>query len=572
MPKDTELEWFAGVHSVAVDRVDGVPLLRVGAPGPVRAGLIFRVGSADETLPERGLTHLVEHLALHGQLSTTQHQNGATGSTITQFFVHGTQAQVVAFLNDVCAALRDLPTARLETEKSILQIEAQGRRSLPDDRVRSVRYGATALARTMYREIGAEIASVETVTAWAKRWFVRGNVVAWMTTETIPSGPDLRLPDGPRQEWSTPPSVLDHRPVWFAGPAGIVLIESVVERSSAAHLFTSVLNRALLRELRVERGLSYSAGASYEPLDAEKARIVIVADVAPEATAAMLEAVVGMLNSFREGRFAPGDIADARQIARDEQLRLEESPEQRIGSLAIDFLFGGQPWMLDELAAARDAVTEQELAEAARRFWDDAVWQTPIEPTTADGVVAAPPLGGTEVDGEKFINSITREYLVLGDHGVSVIAPGEVVTVLFDECVLAMQYADGGRVLIARAGVGVAIEPSVTMLFTDEHLARIDAAVPPESVARLPARPADQIPTPPRPAPRGLPAWTAPLGFFLTTGAIYNFVRALSTGQIEGGGGVVAAILMFVLGAGLLWGWIRRLRWNRSQKKVRAPH
>jgi len=39
--------------------VDGVPCFWADLPGPCHAGLLFRVGRADETLPTAGLTQLV---------------------------------------------------------------------------------------------------------------------------------------------------------------------------------------------------------------------------------------------------------------------------------------------------------------------------------------------------------------------------------------------------------------------------------------------------------------------------------------------------------------------------------
>jgi hypothetical protein len=44
------------------------PQLIAPGPGPLSAGLVFRVGQADETLAWSGITHMVEHLALfrHG--------------------------------------------------------------------------------------------------------------------------------------------------------------------------------------------------------------------------------------------------------------------------------------------------------------------------------------------------------------------------------------------------------------------------------------------------------------------------------------------------------------------------
>ena len=56
---------------------DGVYTLFLEHDTPeTRAGLVFRVGQADESLAVRGLTHLVQHLALHEVSGGRVHDHG----------------------------------------------------------------------------------------------------------------------------------------------------------------------------------------------------------------------------------------------------------------------------------------------------------------------------------------------------------------------------------------------------------------------------------------------------------------------------------------------------------------
>jgi len=89
--------------------VDGVQTLLVPAKGPIRAGLTFRVGLADETLPYTGITHLTEHLALFRHGVRDYHYNGVTTTSTTTFHLEGSADDVVAFLEGVCRSLADLP-------------------------------------------------------------------------------------------------------------------------------------------------------------------------------------------------------------------------------------------------------------------------------------------------------------------------------------------------------------------------------------------------------------------------------------------------------------------------------
>jgi zinc protease len=106
--------------------VDGVQTLLASANGPIQAGLTFRVGLADKALPRTGIAHLVEHLALFRHGLGDYHYNGATGAITTSFHLEGSADDVVAFVDGVCRSLADLPVARLETEKSILETEKGG--------------------------------------------------------------------------------------------------------------------------------------------------------------------------------------------------------------------------------------------------------------------------------------------------------------------------------------------------------------------------------------------------------------------------------------------------------------
>ena len=74
---------------MVLTEVDGVPTLVAPTLGPPRAGLMFRVGQADETLARRGITHLLEHLALHPVGGSAYHHNGRTGPATTTFYVQG---------------------------------------------------------------------------------------------------------------------------------------------------------------------------------------------------------------------------------------------------------------------------------------------------------------------------------------------------------------------------------------------------------------------------------------------------------------------------------------------------
>ena len=69
----------------------------------MHAGLIFRVGRADETLARPGITHLLEHLALHRHGLADYHYNGATGRAITHFHIAGPRGRGRRHTSTACA-------------------------------------------------------------------------------------------------------------------------------------------------------------------------------------------------------------------------------------------------------------------------------------------------------------------------------------------------------------------------------------------------------------------------------------------------------------------------------------
>ena len=84
--------------------VDGVPAYLGDQPGPVTAGIVFRVGSADESLLDHGVAALVAELAA----IDIEGMYWIVHETSTIFYTTGTAADVKQSLTSVCAALRGL--------------------------------------------------------------------------------------------------------------------------------------------------------------------------------------------------------------------------------------------------------------------------------------------------------------------------------------------------------------------------------------------------------------------------------------------------------------------------------
>ncbi|MFG2310327.1 hypothetical protein ACGFS9_16900 [Streptomyces sp. NPDC048566] len=248
-PSGPAPEQSALVHRTTTQ---GIPTFHAARRGEITAGLFFRVGRADETLATTGITHLVEHLALHRANLSDVHHNGATADTYTLFHVTGSEEEVVDHLNGVCAALGDLPLHRLETEKEILRTESASRGTGPHHGMPLWRYGAQGFGLSSYREMGTWRLTADEVRDWARAHFTRDNAALWITSDHVPEGLDLTLPAGTLRPTPAPTSALPVTPAYIRGEDGHVVFDAVVPRTTAASVFADVLGRALFQDLRQE--------------------------------------------------------------------------------------------------------------------------------------------------------------------------------------------------------------------------------------------------------------------------------------------------------------------------------
>jgi predicted Zn-dependent peptidase len=477
---------LAAVHAT---EVDGIPTLFAHATGPMRAGLVFRVGVADETLATAGTTHLVEHLTLHRQGLADFHFNGATKAAFTHFHVEGAEHEVAAYLNGVCASLTDLPMERLETEKEILRTE-ESRRDNPQ--LPLWRYGAQGYGLVSYPEWGVRNLRPDDVRLWAQTWFTQGNAVLWIAGERLPAGLTLKLHPGTRRPLPAITSALPTTPAYFADGKGGVLLDAVVTDTTAARLYSGVLERELSRALRQEDGSSYTTATDYAARRDGFALVTAFADALPAKQDAVLGGFLDVLAGLQVGRIAQTDVEAVRTRA-DGALTAPDAAVQRLPGTAEDLLAGRRLRGLDELRSELWAVTPGHVHAVAVEAARSALLQVPAG-HSADwaGYTTAPTTSSYAVTGRRFASvGGDGSALVVGDEGVSVTARGkekeQAATVLYRACAAMMSWPDGGRRLIGTDGLVVDVEPGLYGI--DAHtMATIDAAVPPTAVVWLPPR------------------------------------------------------------------------------------
>nr|WP_296065516.1 insulinase family protein [uncultured Actinoplanes sp.] len=482
--------------------VDGVPVLLAPGTGQIRAGLAFRVGFADEPLARRGITHLVEHLALHSAGIADYHYNGATGVEFTFFHMQGSEQDVATFLSGVCASLRELPMHRMATEKDLLRAEANGRGGGVAEDLPMWRHGARDYGMPSYPEWGLPAITEQDLRAWVAHFFTRENAVLWVSGERVPEGLELDLPSGARRPLPTPSSALPVTPAYFPGPGGVLVWDAVVPRGTAASVFTDVLERELRRELRQDGGLSYTVRTDYEPLGVAQAVVTAVADALPEKQGALVGGFTDVLAAMRVGRVDESDVA---AVIKQRTEALEEAAGRGalVPGQAFNLLLGLPVQDVAEVIAETRAVTAADVAAVAAAASASGLIRAPQSRADWAGCTAAPASSATVVTGTPYASlDHPHHRLVIGADGVSLIDEDSVATVRFDACSIVLAWPDGARQFVGHDAVVVTVEPS---LFAGAYQALpwLDARIPSALRVDQPPRDPSRVPAPRPPSSPG---------------------------------------------------------------------
>lgn len=477
--------------------VDGVPAYWVnGDDDECSVFLAFRVGVSDERLAFRGITHLIEHLAMHSAGDAAHDSNGQVDPVTTVFGTKGDGKDVAGFVTRLCRSLRALPFDRLEIENQILRAEADGRASALTAPLMIWRYGATTYGLPAYDEFGLGRHTPDQLKAWAERWFTRRNAVLVFAGGPPPAGLTIDLPEGERIAPPPPSSALSRTPAYFCQPGNAVAMTTVVERTTAAQVYTRLLSTRLQRSLRYEAGLSYSPAASYEPRDGRNAHVTAFAQGLPENHDRLLTAFLREMELLAERHATPEEFTGL--VTRIRTSRRRSSALSIACANALRELLGAEPLSGADLDARLDAVDPEALRRTACQALDAALVMVPGSRPPAGRYREAPQWSAGVVDGQVLRSAdapVDPARLAIGADGVSLIRGPRCLTVRFGECEAMLAWPDGARKLFGRDGFVLMVEP--TLWTHGASLpARLDTGVPADRVIPMPQRHAEDIPAP----------------------------------------------------------------------------
>lgn len=164
---------------------------------------MFRVGAYDETLRQRGVSHLVEHLALHELRDSEITFNGSVTSHTTVFTGQGHPDEVGEFLRSVCRSIHDLPFDRLSVEADVLRREEALRPFSYFDSIMWAYFGPRGPGAAGSREFGLDWLTPDEIRTWASSHFTRGNAAVLIVGKP-PDSFGLDLPDGAARPYRAP--------------------------------------------------------------------------------------------------------------------------------------------------------------------------------------------------------------------------------------------------------------------------------------------------------------------------------------------------------------------------------
>ena len=413
-----------------------MPVLWADGPEPFAGALVFRVGLADETLATLGLSHFVEHLALHRGGRRRFDVNGFVDETRTVFWAAGTREEVCGFLSDVAAAIGSLPLERLDTERRVLLTEAQGRAAHPLGLLLRCRFGVTGFGLLDCVELGLRRVDVDEVAAWAREWFTSGNAAVWLTGPPTDDF-SLPLPEGARrlQPEATPIPGLE-LPAHLETGSGAVQLAFLAPRSVAAAAAAELAGERADEDLRTHAGLSYAAGGLYWPLTATTAHLSWRADCLDEHALEVRARLLAALESL--GNDGPTSEELANYAARSRRMFADPRAvpgylDSRVHNLLIGAVQDTPEKLLDRVAS----LTSDDVAAVVRKGLPTMLLVSPERtPPPARGFL--PSLEGsdrmTPVDGVVYQTKgwRSKSRIVVGPAGSSFVddASGAVVTIL----------------------------------------------------------------------------------------------------------------------------------------------
>lgn len=546
--------------------VDGVPVIYRAAGGTTRATLSFRVGTADERLPQRGITQLLSYSAAAAGGIDSPAGLAKTSFTVTSFTFSGTAEDVAHEIGALCHSLRNLDPRLLERQRKLALGDVSSH-SPEHSRLLRVRYGPTGWGADVLPQFGVPSVQIDTLRDWSAAHFTTGNAIVAISGQ-MPTNLRIPLPIGNRRpvaELSSSsiavPAV--HRAAGVGlSMGGVVQITSQADRLATGILATAVRGR-VVADIQQHLGIRLGARTGALSLGRQLAHLAIWSDAvggqeprASDVTITALEALVAdglptpEVDFYRDRRRT--SLREFAASSRGSHALLEQ---EAVGSLL------GTEWSLEQETTALQDISVDVLHRQAAEVLSSLVLILPesVRPprTFAEvGVPAGSAPSGKMMRSRPAYGGLRREdrasprRLFLGAESLTLCSTtGPKVQIAWSDLRLTAQYDDGRRLLMDKSSQSIDLRPEEWL----DHTAiqsQVDTRAPADSTVQMGAR---RTPTPPRlTVTDRVPPWLwLPLAL-LCVGAVVAAVIApwpSSLTWLRTTTGVAGFVLLFVVGA-----------------------
>jgi hypothetical protein len=426
------------------------------------ASIVFRVGTCDEPSTHRGITHLVEHLALFPIGRRDHAYNGLVDVGCCDLYAYGTQDELERFLVDVTRSLQALPLDRLEAEKRVLRQEAASPSGSVAGALLAARYGSRGFGACDVKELGLSWLEADAVETWRAARFNAANAAVWFHGPRLPAVA-LDLPPGERH--ALPPAEplqgLEF-PAYLAADTDGVAISVITKRTWASTAAFHMVCDRLDEHLRRDEGLAYEVWLDHTPLSAELAHVAIGTGCDEHATTRVWDAFLTTLEDMRDVGPAEDELETAKRRAergfRDDQ----DALRKHLDKAAHEELIGADVLSLEEEIAGLRAVSAPAMRDAVAAALPTLLTLIPegCKPPRDD----LTPLDRRprEVTAPRFKVKAIRQgdELRIGDEGVMWQNGGPPVVIPADEVVAVIEESDGALSVVGADGGYVQVDPA----------------------------------------------------------------------------------------------------------------
>jgi predicted Zn-dependent peptidase len=367
----------------------------------IALGFMVRTGSRDEAPDQAGISHFLEHLLFKGTDRFTSLEideafdamgaevNAGTGKETTSVysrFLDGHLERAFDVLQDM--VLRPV-YPDIDSERQVVIEEIAMYEDEPQDKVHDVLAGAVFGDHPLGRPIigRADVVSsvpVPQIAAWHDGRYVPGNIVvaaagnleherivalvegAFPGTGEVPavaaspngSGPSLRFHQKETEQYH----------LCVGGPG----IPRGDDRRFALRVLDTILGGStssrLFQEVREKRGLAYAV-FSYASHYADTGQVAVYVGTRPDNVGEAMEVIGSELRRVQEEGVSEEELERARENVKGRTVLSMESTLSRMNRLGSSVLMGVPLLTVDELLAAFDAVTLDDVNTLARELW-----------------------------------------------------------------------------------------------------------------------------------------------------------------------------------------------------------